>query len=425
MRAERKQIALISSGAEHYRKYLLEQLSEAYDVWLVSDEQVTWQQPFIQGSSKVDDYEPDTLERAVADVRQIGKVAGLVCWDERYIIATADVAARLGLPSAGPQGIRGCRDKALSRALLSAAGVRQPTSKLCGGIDEAVEYARTLSFPLIVKPRGMGASIGVALVNNEAELRERYAKAYEASFQGAKDFHSGVLIEEFIEGPEISVDGRVVNGAYEPLFVARKSVGLPPHFEEVGHVVRHDDPLLYDAELRRTLTQAHYAVGFQNGITHTELKLTPEGPVIIEINGRLGGDLIPFLATLALGLQPGRLAGQIACGEANDPEERPLRGAAAIRFRYPEEDLTVANVILPRPVQREALEGHSASLVTFGTRLALPPSAHAARAAYSIAVGRDAQACVALSQELSDSIVIERIHDTPPVSTAQELEVQR
>jgi biotin carboxylase len=407
MGASKTRVALISAGLEFYRRYLLEQLSEHYDVWLISDEPLSWQEPYLSGHTKIESYSAETLVSAITAIPESTRPKGLVCWDERYVIATADAAQRLGLPSAGADGIRGCRDKALSRQRLSTAGLRQPRSKLCFSISEARSFAQSLGFPLVVKPRAMGASIGVALVRTEQELTHRFDEASQASRQGAEDFRDAVIVEEFISGPEISIDGRVVNGQYEPLFVARKRVGLPPHFEEIGHLVRFDDPLLADETILSGVRSAHRAIRFENGITHTELKLTADGPVIIEINGRLGGDLIPFLATCAIGLQPGRIAGAIAVGEATNLEERPLRRAAAIHFRYPERDLTVARIRLPDPVQDTDPEGACVALAGPGTRLALPPTAYAARAAYAIAVGHDPTACIALSEHLAAQVKID------------------
>jgi biotin carboxylase len=335
------------------------------------------------------------------------------------VIAAADLAVLFGLPSPGALGIRGCRDKALCRERLSAAGIAQPASRYCPTLDAALAFARELSFPLVVKPRGMGGSIGVSLVADEAALRARFAEADAASRLGAAEFHNGAILETYLDGPEISVDGSVVDGRYTPLFVARKSVGLPPFFEELGHVVDHADPLSADAALRETLVAAHRAIGFENGVTHTELKAGPDGWTIIEINGRLGGDLIPFLATLATGIEPGLLAGQIACGDAvGDPVAAARGECAAIWFRYPDVDeVAVERIVLPDPVTA-AGAGDTAS-----TSPGREPDRAAAqgasrRAGYAIAVGAAPDACLALSRDLAARIAVEaRSPRSPPSET--------
>ena len=407
MRMERKLVALIGCGEERYRRYLLEQLANGYDVLLVTDQEPSWQKPFISNVVQVPDFRPESLEIAVANACQHRQIDGLVCWDERYVIAAADVAVLFGLASAGSLGIRGCRDKALSRSRLEAAGIRQPRSCYCLTIDEATAFAEAISYPLVVKPRGMGGSIGVSLVEGEGALRARFAEASGASLQGAAEFHYGAIVEEYVDGPEISVDGRVVDGHYELLFVARKTVGLAPFFEEIGHVVSHEDVLLADPDLLNTLAAAHAAISFENGITHTELKLTSYGFVIIEINGRLGGDLIPFLASLATGDEPGLVAGQIACRDPVMPARMPLRRSAAIWFRYPDANVTVARIKLPEPVERAGMRAYCMDLARPGARLGLPPNAHLGRAGYAITIGDDPDACLALSRTLSQEIGIE------------------
>jgi len=407
MATQRKRVALIGCGEERYRRYLLEQLADGYDILLLVDQEPSWQRRFVSDVTQVADFRPETLETAIADARRRQPIDGVVCWDERYVIAASDAAVLFELASAGSLGIRGCRDKALSRSRLDAAGIRQPRSRYCLTADEAAEFAGTLRYPVVVKPRGMGGSIGVSLVGTEDVLRARFAEASRASLQGAAEFHNGAIVEEYVNGPEISVDGIIVDGGYKPLFVARKTVGLAPFFEELGHVVSHDDILLHDAGLRDTLGAAHRAIAFENGITHTELKLTPEGFVIIEINGRLGGDLIPFLASLAIGVEPGLVAGQVACRDPVLPTRVPQRRNAAIWFRYPDASVTVAQIELPRPVERDGMHAYCVDLARPGARLGLPPDAHLARAGYAIATGDDPDACLTLCRTLSQEIRIE------------------
>jgi len=96
-----------------------------------------------------------------------------------------------------------------------------------------------------------------------------------------------------------------------------------PYFEEVGHIVDAADPLLADPGLAAVLAAAHRALGFTDGITHAEFKLTGDGPVVIEVNARLGGDLIPYLGMRASGIDPGLAAAAVACGQR--PQLRPDR----------------------------------------------------------------------------------------------------
>lgn len=381
----RKTVGLVGCGSEKYRKYLLEQMSEVYDVWIFLTEEVSWQKKYISGASQISEYSADRIEVAVNNLAPDVELSGLVCWDERYIIATADASERLGLRSAGKEGIRGCRDKSLSRKLLSEHGILQPANRLCFDAAEAIEFASNVGYPLVIKPRGMGGSIGVALVRTDEQLTERFNECIAVSQDGATDFQNCVLIEEFLTGAEISVDGYTIDGLYTPMFVARKRVGMHPHFEEIGHTVSSHDPLLKDYALTQLLRDAHIAIGFQNGITHTEIKIAPHGYVIVEINGRLGGDLIPYLASLAMGVKPGIIAAQVACGDIA-LFEKSSDNIAVIEFKYPESDIIVDSVYLPQECNY-APNLYGEVLVSPGDKLALPPTGYMSRAAYILKVG--------------------------------------
>lgn len=381
----RKTVGLVGCGSEKYRKYLLEQMSEHYDVWLFLVEDVSWQKEYISGSSALSQYSAECINDAVKNLKPDVEICGLVCWDERYIIATADASERLGLRSAGKEGIRGCRDKSLSRNLLTAHGILQPANRLCYEVAEGLGFADSVGYPLVVKPRGMGGSIGVALVRTDEQLVERFSECFAVSQEGATDFQNCVLIEEFLTGSEISIDGYISGGSYTPMYVARKRVGMHPHFEEIGHTVCSHDPLLKDYGLMQLLRDAHIAIDFQNGITHTEIKIAPHGYVIVEINGRLGGDLIPYLASLAMDIQPGRIAAQIACGD-DVSFEKASDKIAVIEFKYPESDITVSSVHTPVQCNNDP-NIYCEVLVSQGDRLALPPTGYMSRAAYIIKVG--------------------------------------
>jgi hypothetical protein len=199
------------------------------------------------------------------------------------------------------------------------------------------------------------------------------------------------LLEEYLTGPEISVDAAMFEGDYLPFFLARKWVGAEPYFEEVGHLVTGNDPLLADEKLMLMLADAHRALGWQHGMTHAEVKLTPHGPVVVEINGRLGGDLIPLIGQLATGIDPSQVAIDVATGIR--PMLKPTRSeTVGIRFLYPAADCRVRQATVPRPDDVPGLY-KSIVLTEPGTELRLPPRGYVSRYGYLIARGYDAHRC--------------------------------
>jgi biotin carboxylase len=391
-------VLLIGSGWRTYREYLLRGLAERAALWLLDEEEPTWQLPYIVGATAVPAQPsgfPDRTAQIEAAVRVAGdrKVLGVVTYDELEVTTAADIAERLGVPGLTVEGAENCKDKNRSRAALTAAGLPQPGFALTHDLATATAAAERIGYPVIVKPRGMAASIGVVRAEKPADLAAAFGVAEKARHTGPPDYVRGVLVEELVEGPEISVDGAVSAGEYQPFCLARKNLGLLPYFEEVGHRVDAADPLLADADLRRVLADTHRALGLPDGITHTEVRLTARGPVVIEVNARLGGDMIPYLGSLATGVDPGRVAAEVAMGVRPDLTPTVHR-CAAIRFLYPPEDCRVTEISVPAPGAVPGLV-EARAIVPPGAELRLPPRMHLGRYAFLIATAPDPESCEA------------------------------
>ena len=393
-------VLLVGSGMRPYREYLMKGAGQTYPLWLFDHAPATWQRPYLAGSSVVELLDADRLvpdlPGLVAAAEELARqrpVAGVFTYDETLVMATAHIADRLGLPGFRPDSADRCRNKHRSRMTLAAAGLRQPRAELVHTADEAARAAETLRYPVVVKPRGMAASIGVGRANSRTDLKAAFVVAERLSHSGPPAYEGGALVEELVVGPEISVDGAISGGDYQPFCLARKQVGFHPYFEETGHVVDSADPLLADRELRAVLVAAHRALGLRDGMTHTELRLTEHGPVIIEVNARLGGDLIPRLGQLATGVDPGRIAADVATGRP--PRTEPSKaGSAAIRFVYPPEDCRVVDATVPEPGAVPGLV-EARAMASPGTRLRLPPRAHLGRYGYLICTADDPAECEA------------------------------
>jgi len=387
-----KTVLLISSGYHLYREYLLRMIAQYARVWLLLDRDVQWERPYVVGSTRVDTLDVSAMVAAARGLPDDVVLDGVICWDEIRVVHAAQVAEELGLPGGPALAVARCRDKHQTRLALAEAGVAQARSVPVSSFTEATSAADTIGYPVIVKPRALGASLGVSLVNRSGDLAAAYAHARNAHEDGVPYFDSGVLVEEYMDGPEISVDSAIAHGALTPMFLARKVTGYYPHFEEVGHVVDSADPLLCEPRVLEVLQASHRAVGYRTGITHTELRLTATGPKIVEINARLGGDMIPYVGWVASGIDPGRVAVAIACGEAPAIESNAC-GVAAIRFFYPKCDATVESVSVDNRLLPRAVDV-ALPLASPGQRLVLPPNDHVScRYGYAVVHGDTAEAC--------------------------------
>ncbi|KAA2267049.1 ATP-grasp domain-containing protein [Solihabitans fulvus] len=412
--AELPLIILVGSGFHLYREYLLSAVARSARVWLFTATEPTWELDYVAGHTVVDTLDVRAMLAVARDLAARQVVGGVLCWDELRTVQTAEVARGLGLPGGHPEATNRCRDKHLTRRALAEAGVPQAESVLVADLAEATAAAASLGYPVVLKPRALGASIGVVKVSTRDELAAAYPMSRDATEPGAPRFEIGVLVEEFLVGEEISVDSSVVDGVLTPLFVARKILGFPPHCEEVGHVVHAADPLLADPDIVDLLERAHRAVGFRNGLTHTEVMLTADGPRIIEINGRLGGDLIPYVASVASGIDPGRVAVQVTVGAQPDLPA-PRQRVARVTFLYPSADTVVAGVDVDRtglPPEVDTV----AVLAMPGQRLELPPVGHVtSRYAYVVTSGPSEQVCTAAAEVAAVAITLRTVEE--PAST--------
>lgn len=383
----KENVLVIGSGHRHFREYALRGLAEAFRLVLIGPAPLEWQLPYVADHRTADVEDAAAVHAAAADLAAEHPIAGVVTWDESLVTHTAEVAARLGVPAMPVAAAQACRDKARQRECFQAADVPSARFALAASEAEAVRAAESLGYPVVLKPRGRAASIGVRIVHSETELRETFAQVQEVENPSIED--GLVLVEEFLSGPEIAVDSWVLDGRVEPFSIAAKRTDYPPYFEEVAHVAgRVLDPAT-EARVRDVVIAANRALGTDRTITHTELILTADGPKVVEVNGRLGGDLIPRLAELAVpGLSVGRVLGTVATGRVPEPIAAP-EGVVGIRFLYPATDLAFTRLELPSALVDEPWVHEVRTVTEAGTELCLPPRGFLGRAGYAIATGDD------------------------------------
>lgn len=384
-------LLVVGSGKQLWREYTMRSAASRYRLWLIDAKPPTWQGKYLVGSSTVDAMViPDAVAAAEAVDRQ-HRVGGVFCYDEGLVWPSAHMAEAVGGLTNDPEVVRSCRDKHATRTILDGAGVGQARSICVATPEEAAAAADDIGYPVVLKPRGLGGSRGVIRVDHPADLRDAYADSAMVSHPGVPVYEAGILVEEYLDGPEISIDAVFWEGECHPMVVARKEVGFDPFFEEVGHVVLPDDPYLEDEDVMHVLRSAHEALGWRYGVTHTELKLTSRGPRLIEVNARLGGDLIPWLGWLARGIDCGLAAADVAAGRPPDVAATRSR-VAGIAFLYPPEDCEVVAVEVRRELAHPAVHQVTATAGP-GTVLRLPPNGYISRYGLVIAVADDEAAC--------------------------------
>ena len=243
--------------------------------------------------------------------------------------SVAVVSHELGLVGISEDTALKATNKAFMRDALNEAGVPVPLYFRVKGKDafkNAVEKVRAAGYKCIVKPADNSGSRGVDLLKEDANLDAAYEYTVKYSRGGE------IVIEEFMEGPEVSVETLAVDGDVHVIQITDKLTTGAPYFVEMGH----SQPSQLSEETRKKIAAvaiaANKAIGIQNGPSHTEIKVTKDGPKIVELGARLGGDCITtHLVPLSTGLNMVECSIRIALGEKPDLEAKWSKGSA-IRY---------------------------------------------------------------------------------------------
>lgn len=240
----------------------------------------------------------------------------------------ARIAATFGLPGISTAAADAATDKLHMRRALADAGISIPRWFHAENLTEARAAMHSIDGPIVVKPRRSSGSRGVTGLDPDDTDALGDAVAEAASFGD----RPGVLIEQQIIGPELSIESFAVDGNCTVLARTDKSTTGPPHFVEIGHSQPADLSTVGAAAIDTLVIAATLALGIDNGLAHTEVRVGPDGPVVIEVAARAGGGCIAsHLIPLSTGIDAADLALAAALGERPDPLPSSCT-AAAVRY---------------------------------------------------------------------------------------------
>ena len=274
-------------------------------------------------------YEPDYIITSTSDMP-----VRTVSWVNEQLGKRNDIAYEDAICAT---------DKAAMRKRMKESGVPIPAYYVAASLDEFFEKAENFPDVFISKPADNAASRGVVLVNKgrirqlagdegvRGSLKEIYEYTHEYSRNGE------VLLEEFMTGPEVSVESFTVGGETHIITITDKMVTEVPFFVETGHTEPSRLSDENQQDIRRVALMAIKALDVKDGPTHTEIKVTPTGAKLVEIAARLGGDYITSrLVPLSTGVD------MIDCCIASTLGEevkwqRTKKNGSAIRFIFAED----------------------------------------------------------------------------------------
>ncbi|MGX5844206.1 ATP-grasp domain-containing protein [Mesorhizobium sp. ArgA1] len=276
----------------------------------------------------------DNLDALIRECSHLGAtydIAGITSSLEDYYATIGKLCRHFDLPGPNPASIERCCDKPAQRQLLAEAGVPIPAFRVAANAAEVESAATEIGLPVVLKPAVGAGSKGVRLCRNADEVAEHTIYLLGGKYKWRSS--PGILVEEFAQGPQYSIETM----GNEVIGIAAADFGPPPHF-----VLRQFTfPEAFTEEEHSRIAGLALgcmrALGVGWGPMNIEFRWTKRGPVVIEVNPRLGAVPTPQLVQLACGVDLVTEHIKLVIGEEWDLRTKHSQTAAA-RILVPDRD---------------------------------------------------------------------------------------
>ena len=244
--------------------------------------------------------------------------------------SVAYTAEKLNLVGISYQTAVNATDKGEMIKAFEQGDVPHPWFYILNSVDELDAVKDKIKYPCICKPVDNAGSRGVALIKSPEDLQKSVQYSSDHGRNGT------VILEEYLQGSEVSVEVMAYHGEIHILQVTDKLTTGAPHFVEMGHSQPSQLGEFNVQAIREVAAKAVKAVGIENGPAHVEIMLTPNGPKMIELGARMGGDYITsHLVPLSTGIDMVKATIDISLGIEPDLDAKFDKGSA-VRF-FPEQ----------------------------------------------------------------------------------------
>lgn len=281
-------------------------------------------------------FNVDGVKREIISTTDID---GVLCAAKRHCIdgimtlasdqpmrTVAYVSRMLDIPGIDEKAALRATNKGYMRDAFRQAGVPSPVFYRVRTKTEYLNAVAKLMQQMgkcIVKPVDSSGSRGVCLIEDEANIDTTYD--YSIRHSQSKE----LVVEEYMEGPEISVESITIKGRTHVIQITDKITTGAPYFVEMGHMQPSRFCSTMGEAIKRVTIDAVRAIGIEDGPSHTEIKITSAGPKVVELGARLGGDCITtHLVPLSTGVSMVEACIRIALNETPDLMPRWNKGAA-------------------------------------------------------------------------------------------------
>lgn len=249
------------------------------------------------GHLTLDFQAPDEAARGIAEFAAHYPIAGIVAADDDGVILAAIAAAALGLAHNPVEAVMAARNKYRMRQVLATAGLRCPRFRRFAIDDDPAAIAPQVDYPCVVKPLSLSASRGVIRADGPVQFVAAFRRVVAILRRpdvavSARRSTREILVEQFIPGAEVALEGLLTHGKLRVLALFDKPDPLDgPFFEETIYVTPSRFPAAVQEAIAAYTAEVACALGLRHGPVHAELRVNDQGPWMLEIAPRSIGGL--------------------------------------------------------------------------------------------------------------------------------------
>nr|BBH91581.1 phosphoribosylglycinamide synthetase [Thermosporothrix sp. COM3] len=279
----------------------------------------------------------DKSVQMIVDYARVHPLTAVLSVDDSATELAAHAASALHLAHNTPDSAEAARDKWIMRRLMSAAGVPCPVFRNFPLSADPSELATQVTYPCVLKPRRLSGSRGVIRANNPEEFTTAFYRLKRLLLQeGYDEEHTTFLVEDFIPGGEVALEGLLTQGQLKVLALFDKPDPLDgPFFEETIYVTPSRLPRATQEAIADCVTRAAASLGLRHGPVHAELRINEQGPWMLEIAGRSIGGLCSSVLEFGTGMCLEELILRHAIGEEVRMIERAGNAAGVMMIPIP------------------------------------------------------------------------------------------
>ena len=261
----------------------------------------------------------------------------VVAVDDTATLLATCAAAALGLPHNPLEAAEAAHDKGIMRRLMSQSGVPCPAFRELPLAGDPRALAQEITYPCVVKPRRMNGSRGVIRANEPNEFLAAFERVRRLHLSDGYPLEATtILVEGFIPGGEIALEGLLTDGALHTLALFDKPDPLDgPYFEETIYVTPSRLPMATQGAIAEVAAQAAASIGLRDGPVHAELRVNEQGPWMLEIAGRSIGGLCSTILQFGTDMCLEELILRHALGYAVPSYDRAGAAAAVMMIPIP------------------------------------------------------------------------------------------